>query len=228
LSDKDPSTSSPIKREGGRPQRFQAVKGRPTAAQVLAIERAILNVATDQFLADGYNGTSMDAVAAAAGVSKGTLYSRYPDKEALFRAVVEHRVEAWSAEASKQNWNLGEGLEERLKHYAKLMMARAVSAESRAFDRLFNSAFDIIPEIGQMLHEMRYQRMYRYLTQEIRELTRADGRPARDPDKVASMLMVTLAGWTRLEMSQRTVSEREATDFGTHTVELLIAGRDAW
>ena len=55
---------------------FQPKKGRPTADQVLAIERAILNAAMERFLADGYNGASMDAIAIAVGVSKGTLYSR--------------------------------------------------------------------------------------------------------------------------------------------------------
>jgi Bacterial regulatory proteins, tetR family len=55
---------------------FQPKKGRPTADQVLAIERAILNAAMERFLADGYNGASMDAIAIAVGVSKGALYSR--------------------------------------------------------------------------------------------------------------------------------------------------------
>ncbi|MGE4372025.1 MAG: TetR/AcrR family transcriptional regulator [Xanthobacter sp.] len=45
------------------------------------------------FLEKGYGATSMDAVAAAAPVSKRTLYHHFPGKAALFAAVI---AEAWS------------------------------------------------------------------------------------------------------------------------------------
>ncbi|MDS3860252.1 TetR/AcrR family transcriptional regulator [Thermosynechococcaceae cyanobacterium BACA0444] len=48
----------------------------------------ILTGAMQAFLAQGYAGTSMDRVAAAAGVSKATVYSHFQDKERLFQALV--------------------------------------------------------------------------------------------------------------------------------------------
>ena len=39
---------------------------------------------------NGYDGTSMDAVAAQAGVSKTTVYAHYADKLELFKAVLRH------------------------------------------------------------------------------------------------------------------------------------------
>lgn len=45
------------------------------------------------FLERGYEGTSMDAVAAAAPVSKRTLYQHFPAKAELFAAVID---DAWS------------------------------------------------------------------------------------------------------------------------------------
>jgi len=51
--------------------------------------RAILDAATDCFLRDGYARTSVDAVAAAAGVGKQTVYSHFGDKEHLFLAAVD-------------------------------------------------------------------------------------------------------------------------------------------
>jgi AcrR family transcriptional regulator len=41
------------------------------------------------FLSQGYAGTSMDRVAAIAGVSKQTIYSHFQDKEGLFTALIE-------------------------------------------------------------------------------------------------------------------------------------------
>ena len=49
---------------------------------------AILQAASDVFLANGYVGASMDDVAARAGVSKQTLYKHFGDKETLFHELV--------------------------------------------------------------------------------------------------------------------------------------------
>jgi TetR/AcrR family transcriptional repressor of mexJK operon len=51
-------------------------------------ERAILDAALKVFAAMGYTGTTMDAVAAEAGVTKPTLYSYFPSKESLFQAMM--------------------------------------------------------------------------------------------------------------------------------------------
>lgn len=46
-----------------------------------------------EFLANGYAATSMDRVAAAAGVSKATVYSHFQDKSGLFAALVQKLAE---------------------------------------------------------------------------------------------------------------------------------------
>ena len=50
--------------------------------------RAILDAATSVFLRSGYLGTSMDEIAALAGVSKQTIYKHFADKERLFSEIV--------------------------------------------------------------------------------------------------------------------------------------------
>lgn len=52
-------------------------------------QEAILQGAMHVFLHSGYAGTSMDRVAAEAGVSKQTIYSHFQDKEGLFKALME-------------------------------------------------------------------------------------------------------------------------------------------
>jgi AcrR family transcriptional regulator len=54
---------------------------------------AILSGAMQVFLEQGYVGTTMDRVAAAAGVSKPTVYSHFHDKETLFNALIEQCVQ---------------------------------------------------------------------------------------------------------------------------------------
>ena len=51
---------------------------------------AVLDAAVDLLMLNGYDGTSMDAVAAQAGVSKTTVYAHFADKLELFKAVLQH------------------------------------------------------------------------------------------------------------------------------------------
>jgi len=58
---------------------------------------AISAAARRLFLADGYERTSVDAIAAEAGVSKRTIYNRYGDKENLFLSVLRETYTAMMA-----------------------------------------------------------------------------------------------------------------------------------
>lgn len=51
---------------------------------------ALVAAARELFANDGYAATSLDAVAGAAGVTKGALYHHFEGKRELFRAVYEH------------------------------------------------------------------------------------------------------------------------------------------
>lgn len=63
-----------------------ATLGRP---KDMVKRQAILEAATCQFLQKGYEGSSMDSIAQAAGVSKLTVYNHFKDKDSLFVAAVE-------------------------------------------------------------------------------------------------------------------------------------------
>ncbi|MDB9529883.1 TetR/AcrR family transcriptional regulator [Oscillatoria sp. CS-180] len=51
--------------------------------------QAVLQGALQVFMVQGYAAASMDRIAAAAGVSKSTLYSHFQDKEGLFLALIQ-------------------------------------------------------------------------------------------------------------------------------------------
>jgi len=50
---------------------------------------AIIDAAVVEFRQSGYEATSMDRVAASAGVSKRTVYNHFPSKEALFAQIIQ-------------------------------------------------------------------------------------------------------------------------------------------
>ena len=55
---------------------------------------AIVRAAVEEFRASGYEATSMDRIAAVAGVSKRTVYNHFPSKEELFALILE---ELWQS-----------------------------------------------------------------------------------------------------------------------------------
>jgi AcrR family transcriptional regulator len=72
---------SPMSEEQGAPGK-RAAQGRATRGQ-------LIDVATGLFAEHGYEGTSIEAVLTAAGVSRGALYHHFAGKEALFTAVLD-------------------------------------------------------------------------------------------------------------------------------------------
>ncbi len=70
-----------------------SVPSGPGRPKDLAKREAILAAAQVLFLSNGYEGSSMDAIAAEAGVSKLTLYSHFKDKEALLGEAVKTTCE---------------------------------------------------------------------------------------------------------------------------------------
>ena len=71
----------PISKPSSAPQRLTDRK-----------RQAILQAAIDEFRGNGFEATSMDRIAATAGVSKRTVYNHFPSKDALFAEIL---VQLW-------------------------------------------------------------------------------------------------------------------------------------
>ena len=83
--------NSPVQYFNAMPQtRPKPGPGRP---KDLEKRQAILDAAKRLFPQHGFDGISMEAIAAEAGVSKLTIYSHYGDKDALFRATITAKCE---------------------------------------------------------------------------------------------------------------------------------------
>ncbi|MEH3142445.1 MAG: TetR/AcrR family transcriptional regulator [Mycobacterium kyogaense] len=84
------------------------------------------------FLAHGYQGTSVDAIAAAAAVSKQTVYTQFGDKHALLMAIVDEAlqdtVEAFSMRVSAlaDTIDLDRDLTELAADYLRVVLAEPV------------------------------------------------------------------------------------------------------
>jgi TetR/AcrR family transcriptional regulator, mexJK operon transcriptional repressor len=112
----------------------------------------VLDAATDLFLRDGYGTTSLEAVAAAAGVSKRTLYARFSGKAALLQIVVARLVTNWLP-AFDAEIGHGGGLYETLLGSARVMLATALTPQALGLYRLIVAEIGRFPELASIMRE---------------------------------------------------------------------------
>ena len=117
----------------------------------------IRTAAKELFLRSGFQGTSTDAIKAAAGVSKETLYRYYASKEALFVDVVRSltterlNLSQW-AEPSTEPTSL-QDLRMRLRYLARQVLETMVQPEYQAMARLMLAELPRFPELGPLFRQ---------------------------------------------------------------------------
>ncbi|MDB6442862.1 MULTISPECIES: TetR/AcrR family transcriptional regulator [Pseudomonas] len=150
--------------------------GRP---KDLAKRQAILDAAKRLFLSMGYASTSMEAVAAEAGVSKLTVYSHFNDKETLFSAAVIAKCEE-QVPLLFFEWPEGVPIENVLLTIARGFHQLINSDESVNLHRLIMTLGSQDPKLSTVFYEAGPQRM---LTGMERLLTKVHQSGALSIDK---------------------------------------------
>jgi TetR/AcrR family transcriptional repressor of mexJK operon len=125
--------------------------GRPSRADALRLRRRILEAATELFLAEGYGSTTIEAVAARAGISKRTFYHRFDDKSALFAAVVHEIIEQIRPPAGVPLIE-GATLRDVLRRLAGMIVHAALSPQAIALHRLVMAESARFPELVRAVH----------------------------------------------------------------------------
>jgi len=207
---------------------FQPKRGRPSAKQVAAIERTILTTARRMFFDEGFDAVAMENIAAAAGVSKGTLYSRYSSKSALFSAIIEASVAEWAELSARQDHLLTDDIGERLRHHARTIAESLVLPDVIAFQRTLLACRDRFPELSRAMYDTGYRYIVDLITADVQAAAVRDDMPVRDAGTIGELLVSAVTGWQQEEMAHHELSYDELERFAMRTVDLLIAARAAW
>lgn len=93
----------------------------------------ILAAALEVFAHDGFRGATVDAIAAAAGMSKPNLLYYYPSKEGIYRTVLEGLLQAWLDPLRALDADGDPAREISAYMELKIEMARDFPQESRLF-----------------------------------------------------------------------------------------------
>lgn len=197
-------------------------RGRPTALRAASIDAQILSAARMLFLDAGFDAVSMEAVAAAARVSKGTLYARHPGKPDLLRALMADRIAAWSATARVDDHLLPPDLAGRLRGYASTIRSARHWHESRQMQRLVRGIAGDFPELAAEWHELTFGSFARFLSDEIAAAVAHDGLPATDPTFLASLFLNALGGWTEAADLSQGGGEDAYRDFADKLIATVV------
>lgn len=123
------------------------MKKKPGRPSDQAKRLAIIEAASDAFFNVGFAATSIEQVAADAGVSKVTIYNQFGDKRALFTAAVEHECEKMRGYFSIDSTREG-SIRERLKEVGEGMIAFLSRPEMIQFERRIAAETEVEPAIG--------------------------------------------------------------------------------
>ena len=117
--------------------------------------RAILDAATTLFLREGYLATSMDQIAAAASVSKQTVYKQFADKQSLFREIVTSTVAEISDPVAEQVASLRDStdLAADLRGLARALLAQVLQPRMMQLRRLVIGEAGRFPELGRLFYD---------------------------------------------------------------------------
>lgn len=160
---------------------------RPRQTRSKATVETILEATARVLIAEGFDGLTTNAVAEAAGVSIGSLYQYFPNKEALVAAMIEHHLDTKNAITMSE-----------LQRVATLPLAQAVRVmiehtieNYRKQPELKRVLIEQVPRVGRMgkaaaLHAGTQQMISALFTARRAELA------VRDPDTAAFVVMSSI------------------------------------
>lgn len=180
-----PQASTPVR----KPART-AGPGRP---KDLAKRAAILEAAKQIFTAQGFEASSMDQIAAAAGVSKLTVYSHFGDKESLFAAAVRSHCETRLPTALFEP-SPGTPLRERLLDIARAFYAMISSREAVAGHRMLCTPQLAGTPLSRLFWEAGPQRVHEAFATLLQRRVAAGELELEDPARASGQFFALLKG----------------------------------
>lgn len=160
--------------------------GRPTQAESGRRHSALLHKAADLFFAKGFDATSIDAIAQAAGVAKRFIYARYADKAELFVAAIARTIQ--DRAGPLRSFEIpDEPAEEGLVKFAQRVLEIALAPESLAIFRMIVVEAPRFPSLVKLDTDRNRHKSLQTIERVLRFYERRDELVIDDPDIEAEL-----------------------------------------
>ncbi len=200
----------------------------PETAAILRTGRKfdqVVRGAREVFMADGFEGASVDDIARAAGVSKATLYSYFPDKRLLFMEVAQ-------TECSRMAENVvsmvddSKPVREVLTLAATQLTTFLVSEFAQQVFRICVAERDRFPELGQAFYEAGPKNGTRHLVEYLQKAVDKGELAIEDLQIAAEQFseLCKVRVWSRAAFGiQTSFSPAEINEVALQAVDMFMA-----
>jgi AcrR family transcriptional regulator len=199
--------------------------GRPTREQAEARHEEMLDAALEEFLEHGFELTTIEMVAARVSMTRRTVYARYVDKAALFRAAVQRAIERQIVPPDVlAGFDQGD-LAATLESVARLRIGQVMTPNGLRLQRIINTESYRFPEIFTDNFEQSAKPVLDFVAGVLDRAIAGGQIAPTDSGMAASAFMsMVVGGQVRAIVSGR-VPARAELDRKVHfTVRLLLDG----
>ena len=177
------------------------------------------------FVERGFAGTRLDDVAAAAGVSKATVYLYFESKEQLFEAVIRESVTP-SFEQAAALVEVFDGTTPNLVRMLLRLFESALDGPFPAIAKLIISEAGNFPALTRLWTDLVLRRGFAFLTRVIeRGIERGEFRPV-EPDEVVPLVMgpILLLGLWKHSLGKHSDFQLDRSAILAAHVEMILRG----
>jgi TetR/AcrR family transcriptional repressor of mexJK operon len=195
--------------------------GRPKDLEKRA---AILAAAKRLFPLSGFEGTSMDAIAAEAGVSKLTVYSHFTDKETLFVAAIRARCTDQVPDALFEV-DANDPVRGQLEAIARAFLSLITSPEAISLHRLLTASGSTSPKLAQLFWEAGPLRMRQSFEEFLAKEVEAGQLDIPDVPRAAAQFFALLKGELHARLlcgCTQSTSVKDVDDHVAATVDFFL------
>ncbi|GAA0475975.1 TetR/AcrR family transcriptional regulator [Parasphingorhabdus litoris] len=157
-----------------------------------------MEAACKQFFNHGFAATSIEAIAADAGVSKVTIYNRFGGKEGLFTAAVENECDNMQHNLSI-DMDDELSLREQLVTFGDNMIRFLERPEITRMEVHLPVEVEENPALGKLFLDAGPRRMLRFLSRLLSESAKRGEITVSDPDQAAELLAGMFKGMADLD-----------------------------
>lgn len=182
--------------------------------------KAIVKAATRLFLKHGYSKTSMDAIAAEAGVTKQTIYSHFANKDALFSEMVMAQCQKHTPSETMLHDDSA-SVEERMFRIGLGFLQMITSNEGLATTRLVMSEAERKPKLAELFYNTGPIQMNRLLAKFLEEQNANGVLQIPNTESAASYFFSMLKGRYHLRMALKIKPLPSRSEIENHVRETV-------
>lgn len=177
------------------------------------------------FLDQGFEQATIEAIAAAVGMTKRTVYARYKNKAALFLATVQRAIERMIVPEAVLRSLESVDLDTLLAQVARLRIAQVTTPAGLKLQRIINTESYRFPEIFMMSYQQGARPVVQVLARRLQLETEAGRLNVSNPEMAANVFMsMVVGGPVRLIVAGQRLTQMQIDERQQFAIQLFLDG----